>query len=194
MDALLYKFVRPIITFLFKIIYRPTIKGRENISESERLVLAGNHTNNFDCLLLISSTKRCIHFLGKHTLLTGLKGKIFKGMGVIPVDRTKNKNHDSLIAAENILNQHGVIGIFPESTINREKKTTILPFKMGAVKMAHDTSSKIVPFVIKGSYQIFRKNITIEFLKPIKIESDNLELENKILMRIITEKLERQDL
>lgn len=86
-DAYLYRFTRPIITFLFKLFFRPQIKGQENILDNN-CVLAGNHTSILDCLLLISSTKRSIHFLAKKELWDFPKGIIFSHMGLIPVDRT----------------------------------------------------------------------------------------------------------
>ena len=70
-DPLFYRIVRPILTFLFKVLYRPTIIGKEHIPKSGRIVIAGNHTNNFDCVLLIASTKRCVHFLAKDELYKG---------------------------------------------------------------------------------------------------------------------------
>lgn len=187
MDPLFYKIVRPIIKFLFVLVYRPSIVGRENIPTSGRVVLAGNHTNNFDCLLLISSTKRVIHFLGKHTLFKGLGKYIFKGMGVIPVDRTKPRNKEALEEAERVLEKNLVIGIFPEATTNKTSDV-ILPFKMGAVKMASVTESPIVPFVITGKYRPFRKGLKLEFLEPVKVGEDLLR-ENEKLMKIISDKL-----
>ncbi len=189
-DPLLYKIVRPIISFLFKMIYRPKIIGKENIPTEGRIVLAGNHTNNFDPVLIISSTKRCVHFLAKDELYKGIKKIIFKNMGIIPVNR-RVKDANSLIAAKDFLNKERVIGIFPEGTINRTDNT-ILPFKIGAVKMAHDTASKIVPFVIYGKYKIFRKSITIEFFAPFEINNNILDEENKKLMDFISEKLKNK--
>ena len=86
-DALLYKITRPIITVLFKLFFTPKIIGKEYIPKSGKVILAGNHTSNFDCLLLISSTKRNIHFLAKKELWNGPKKIIFANMGLISVDR-----------------------------------------------------------------------------------------------------------
>ena len=47
-----YRMVRPFISFLFKIVYRPTFEGLENIPKEGNVVLAGNHTHNFDWLFL----------------------------------------------------------------------------------------------------------------------------------------------
>ena len=179
-DPLLYKLVRPLLKGLFYILFRPTIIGKENIPKNKRIILAGNHTNNLDCILLIASTKRCIHFLAKDSLYKGIKKPIFKGMGIIPVNR-KAKNKEALNIAERTLNQDKVIGIFPEGTINRTKDI-IMPFKIGAVKMASDTASEIIPFSITGKYKLFNNKLTIIFDKPYKISNNELSFENKILM------------
>ena len=180
-DALLYKITRPIITVLFKLFFTPKIIGKENIPKSGKVILAGNHTSNFDCLLLISSTKRSIHFLAKKELWNGPKKIIFANMGLIPVDR-KNKDHQALSSSIAYLENNLLIGIFPEGTTEKEGK--MLDFKMGAVKMAKDTNSPIVPFIITGNYKLFSKNLRIEFLKPIMISCD-LNQENINLRNII---------
>lgn len=189
-EPLLYKIVRPLITILFKLIFHPTIIGKENIPKDGRIVLGGNHTNNLDCLLLISSTKRIIHFLAKDSLYKGLKKHIFKGMGIIPVNRSIH-DKGALNSAIESLKDEKTIGIFPEGTINRTKDI-IMPFKIGCVKMAHDTKSPIVPFVITGEYKIFGKGVTIEFFKPYIPDNDILDVENKKLMKFISEELEKR--
>jgi len=92
-QPILYRIVRPIITILFKIFFHPTIIGKENIPENKKIILAGNHTNILDSLLLISSTKRTIHFLAKYELTKGPLGFIFKNMGIIPVNRKVLAQH-----------------------------------------------------------------------------------------------------
>ncbi len=186
-DPLFYKIVRPIITFLFKFLFRPTIIGREHIPKKGRIVLAGNHTNNLDSPFLLSSTKRCVRFLAKDELYKGPKKILFKHMGVIPVNR-REKDKYALKNAINFLNKGKVIGIFPEATFNLTEDV-ILPFKIGAVKMAYETKSQIVPFVIKGEYKLFKKSIRIVFFEPISITDSDIEKENKKLMDFISKKL-----
>lgn len=188
-EPLLYRITRPIINIFCKIVFRPTYIGLENIPKTKSVVLAGNHTNYLDSILLISSTKRVIHFLAKDDLIKGCKKIIFKNMGIIPVNR---KKHDPNVinSAIKILNEDKVIGIFPEGTINRTKDV-IMPFKIGAVKMAKETNSYIVPFTIKGKYKLFKKNVIIEFYKPYKIK-DNLINENEKLMKKISSELTKE--
>ena len=190
-EPTLYRIIRPIIKKIFCFVDHPKIKGIENIPKKGKIILAGNHTNNLDCILLISSTKRTIHFLAKEELMKGPKKIIFKNMGIIPVNR-KIHDKNALNNAIEILNEDKVIGIFPEGTFNRTKET-ILPFKIGAVKMASTTSSKIVPFIITGKYKPFIKNdLKIEFLKPIQIPKEkDLTTYNEKLMNIISDKLRK---
>lgn len=185
-EPILYKILRPIITVLVKIFFRPTIIGKENILKSDSLVLAGNHTSYFDCLLLISCTKRVVHFMAKSELSKGFFSPLFKNIGLVFVNR-KAKDKNSLNNAIKYLDEGKVIGIFPEGTINRTNEV-IMPFKYGAVKMSNVSDSYIVPFTITGKYKFLRKCITIKFEKPYKV-SDDLEKENKKLEEIISDEL-----
>ncbi len=188
-EPTLYRITRPLIKTLFHILYCPTYIGLENIPMDKPCVLAGNHTNYLDCLLLISSTKRTIHFLAKDDLIKGSKKIIFKNMGIIPVNR---KKHDgsSLTLAKQQLQKNKLIGIFPEGTINRTKDT-IMPFKIGAVKMTSETNSYLIPFSIKGKYKIFKKGVVLEVYKPYLVTKD-LEKENQKLMKKIRLELEKK--
>lgn len=188
-DEILYKISRPVIRVLFNFFYKPTYIGRENIPSSGSFVLAGNHTNYLDSLLLMSASKRTIHFLAKDSLVKGVKGLVFKHMGIIPVNR-KIHDKDALRNAKEVLNNKEVIGIFPEGTINRTKDAT-LPFKIGAVKMAKDTDTLLVPFTITNKYKLFRKSVTIEFYKPYKVV-DDLDIENNKLRSFISNELKRK--
>ena len=194
-EPILYKIVRPIITILVKIVFHPKYIGLENIPASGPVVLGGNHTNNLDCALIISSTKRVVHFLAKDSLLKGIKGIIFKNIGIIPVNRSihdKKALNNAIIELEN----KKLIGIFPEGTINRTKDIT-MPFKIGCVKMTYESDAHIVPFVITGKYKLFNNNLTIEFLPAYKIKHNkandkDLSRENEYLRNLISQKLEEK--
>ncbi len=190
-EPILYRIVRPIIKILFNFIFKPTYIGLENIPKEGKCILVGNHTSNLDCLLLISSTKRTIHFLAKDSLIKGFKKIVFQNMGIIPVNR-KIHDKNALNSAIDILNENKVIGIFPEGTINKTDDI-IMPFKIGAVKMASTTNSTLVPFTIKNKYKVFKKSVILEFYKPYKINTKNRDLtaENKHLMNIISNELRK---
>ena len=186
---LLYRIARPIIKLFMKIVYRIEIINNDIIPQKGRCILAGNHTNNLDALLLISTTKRTIRFMAKKEIHKGILNPLFISAGTISVDRSI-KDEDAKKKAIEALKNDELILIFPEGTINRTFDT-IMPFKYGTVSFSNKTSSPIIPFVIRGKYKPFKKSIKIEFLKPINI-TDDLEKENKILMNIIKTKLEEE--
>ena len=182
-DVMLYKLARPIITFFFKLLYRPKIVGVENIPKSGKVILAGNHTNNFDCVLLMSSTKRNIHFMAKIELTKGIKKIIFNNLGIIPVDRSKKDKSAVIENAKKYLENNLVVGIFPEGTTEKGCGY-LLPFKKGAVRLSYDTNTEIIPFKISGEYKLFSHDLKIIFDKPYRAKK-NVEKSNKELYDII---------
>lgn len=181
----LYRFFRPIVSVIFKLLFRPEITGKENIPKDSAAILAGNHTNFFDCFMIIGATKRCVHFLAKNALFkNAFTNRFFTSAGLIRVYRN-GKDKEALNCAEEYLKNGSIIGIFPEGTTSKNGGGS-LPFKIGAVKMAMDTDTPIVPFTINGKYRIFTKGVEIIFQEPYKIENEDLlyandELKSKVL-------------
>lgn len=187
MDTKFYKVVRVIALCLIKLLFHPKVEGLENIPKTGRIVLAGNHTRFLDPVMLVGVVKRPIHFLAKKELFDGALCFLVKGMGCVPVNR-KIHDKNALSSAIDYLNKDLCVGIFPEGTVNRTTDKVILPFKIGAVKMASETNSMIVPFVITGKYRVIGKSVRLEFLKPISV-GDDLDKSNEELMSIIESKL-----
>ncbi len=185
--TLLYRIVRPLLVFFTRCFLTPKFKGLENIPKDGRVVLAGNHTNNLDCLLLISATKRSVHFLAKKELFEGPLSIIFNNLGLIAVDRKEHKL-DAYGKSIDYLNMDELVCIFPEGTYSRTGE--ILPFKKGACRMAYDSKSKIVPFVIKGKYKLWSRNLEIEFFKPRKVQTKFIVDETEKLRDFIVSKKE----
>lgn len=187
MKYILYRIVRTLGYPIFLLLYRPEFEGRNNIPKSGSVILAGNHTNNLDAAIMLAGPTRVVHMLAKKELFKNkISNAFFRSMGCIPVDR---KIHDENAKSEaiEVLKNNEVIGIFPEGTVNRTNDI-ILPFKYGAVSFAKKTGAYIIPFTITGKYKLFRRSIKITYGKPYKV-TDDLEIENKKLMNIITKML-----
>lgn len=190
-EPLFYRIIRRPLAAVFKAVYKPSIIGKRNIPEDGSIILAGNHTNYFDCILVGCATDRCVHYLAKDELMKGPLKYLFRGLGIIPVNR-RTKDKAALSKAKEFLNDNKVIGIFPEGTINRTDDV-IMPFKFGAVKMAHDTKTKIVPFIITGAYKPFERSVKIHFEEPITV-SENLEESNNELMSVVSDGIRKAGL
>lgn len=178
-DTFFYKLFRPVLA-LYISLYKPIIVNKEYIPTHGKVILAGNHTSYLDPLLVAYGTKRCVHYFAKDSLYKGIKKPIFKGFGIIPVNR-KIKDKNSLNMGIKALNNDLVIGIFPEGTINKTDKV-IMDFKYGAVKMASATNAPIIPFSITNKYKFLKRSVKIVYGKPYYVKSDDLEKENNILM------------
>ena len=180
MKYTLYKTLKTILKPLFNFLCNTQIEGLENIPDEGPVILAGNHTNNLDCFIMLDGPNRIVHMLSKKELFNSkFSNWFFRSMACIPVDRSI---HDKEASGEviDVLNNNEVVGIFPEGTINRTNED-LLPFKYGAVSFAKKTGACIVPFAITGKYKIFRDSIKIIYGKPYKV-NDDLEKENKKLM------------
>ena len=82
-EPFFYRFIaKPLIFIYTKIALKQKIIGIEYIPKTGRIVLAGNHTNNLDSVMIAAINKRVVHFLAKDSLLKGPKKLIFKNMGI----------------------------------------------------------------------------------------------------------------
>ena len=179
-----YKTLKFILKLPFNFLCNVQIKGDENIPDEGPVILAGNHTSNLDCFIMLDAPNRIVHMLAKKELFNGkFKNWFFRNMACIPVDRNIH-DKDASGEAIDVLNNGGIVGIFPEGTYNKSGDD-LLPFKYGAVSFAKKTGACIVPFAITGKYRLFRDSIKITYGKPYKVEGDldkeNDKLRNKVL-------------
>ena len=180
-----YNFLKYFLKWLYKIWFNPKIIGENNIPKNEAVILAGNHIHLLDPCNSIIATKRYIHFLAKKELFHSKIGNwFFTKFGSLPIDRN-GYNIKTIKKTKDILNNGGVIGIFPEGTRNRTNNI-LLPFKDGVVSLAYKTNAWIVPYSIIGTYKFRSKNLRIVFGKPYKVTT-NKEEENQVLYQKIKE-------
>lgn len=166
-NKILYKMLKLIYSSLLKILYRPKAHGIENIPEEGAIIFVGNHRHAFDPIVVMAHTKRIVHYMAKESLFKGIHGIILKRIGLIKVYRSKT-NPMAVGEAVEILENGGTVGIFPEGTRNRTEQE-LLRFKHGAVVIAKQSNSKIIPFAIKGRYKVFKKDLEIEFGNPVDV-------------------------
>ena len=182
-----YKILLIVVKFLNKFYVRPTYEGLENIPKSGAFILAGNHIHLLDPGPIMSVTNGNVHFLAKASLFKFPQSLIFNNMGLIPVKRNR-KDKEAYDKAIEYLNDGKIIGIYPEGT--RERGRGLLPFKKGAVRMAYETNTPIIPFATVGKYRPFRKGLIVRFGKPFIAEED-INKSNEELREIIRQLLEK---
>lgn len=175
-----YKMLRPVMAFVFKAFYNPTIINKEYIPQKGAIVIAGNHKHALDPILVDASTKRVVHTLAKKDLHDGIFGWFFRLIGTIPVDLHAEHNKDALISAVEYLNHGAAINVSPEAKRNYTDEI-LLPFKFGAVVMAKRTNTNIVPYSITGEYKFRSKDLKITFGEPLNVAELSVEEANQLL-------------
>ncbi len=149
--------IRQVMRFLCKaalgILTDLHIEGRENLPASGPLLLVGNHFSFIDPLTFVRIAPWPMEFLGGFNnpsappvvkIIPALWGylPLFRGTGA----------RDSLRTAEIILNQGGVIGIFPEGG---NWATVLRPARPGTAMLAVRTGARILPVGIDGLLDVF---------------------------------------
>lgn len=180
-----YKIIRFLLKPLFLFYYKPQLINKHLIPKEGPIIFVGNHYHLFDQCLPLVCTKRTVHYMAKKEYFAGLFAWFFKMAGCISVNR-QDGDKEAVERAVEILNDGGAIGIFPEGTRNKTEEF-LLPFKVGAVKMAQATGASIVPFGITGHYKWRSKDLILRFGQPFKVGTDDdLEEANKKLWNVIS--------
>jgi CMP/dCMP kinase len=156
-----YRFKRDVIVFivksLLKLFYKIKIKGLENVPKDGALIVCANHTSYIDVPVLECYIDRLITFVAKKELYkVPLVSFVVKAFDSIPVDRDV-KDISAAKEAYKRLKRGRCIGIFPEGTrsvhiVKGKKKYRI---RTGAVKLACETSSPILPVSIRSTFKPF---------------------------------------
>ena len=142
-------------TFLYRPIYRIKIVNKEKIPKDGAYIICANHVNMLDALAVISTNKRKIRFVCKHTMF--YNKAIFWALKVsdtIPVNREKN-DVESIKRILKALKNGELVGIFPEGTRKGMKKN--VKIKNGAAFFSLRTGTKVIPVGIQGSFKPFTR-------------------------------------
>ncbi|MFP5370929.1 MAG: lysophospholipid acyltransferase family protein, partial [Actinomycetes bacterium] len=94
---------RVVLGPILRALFRPWVKGLENVPESGPAILASNHLSFSDSIFLPLMVPRRITFLAKSDYFTGrgVKGRttaaFFKGVGQLPVDRSGGRASEAAL-------------------------------------------------------------------------------------------------
>ena len=184
MKNIAYKILMPIYGVFYRLRYRPTIIGKENIPKNGPIIMCGNHKHTRDQMNVMIVTRRVIHYMAKEEYFEGNFAWFFRLAGCIKVDR-RIHDEDAKRIALDYLNNGQAIGIFPEGTRNKtlgtKEEVDLLPFKYGAVSLAKKSNALIVPFGISGEYTGRKGNLVCKIGKPFSVKDMELEDANNLL-------------
>jgi 1-acyl-sn-glycerol-3-phosphate acyltransferase len=144
---------------LLRLVFRPTIEGREHVPQRGGAILASNHLAVADSFFLPLFIPRPVTFLAKREYFTqpGLLGFIkrtfFTGMNQVPVDRAVGSAAQAAMdTAVRLLREEKVLGIYPEGT--RSPDGRLYKGKTGVARMALEAGVPVIPVAMIGTDRV----------------------------------------
>lgn len=153
--AVAHSVVRPVVMA----VWRPTVRGLENVPATGPVILASNHLSFADSVVIPVVVPRTVVFLAKADYFTGtgLRGAAsrawFGGLGMLPVDRDDSRAAlDSLDIALEVLSRGEAFGIYPEGTRSRDGR--LYRGRTGVAHLALQAGVPVVPVGLAGTEKL----------------------------------------
>jgi 1-acyl-sn-glycerol-3-phosphate acyltransferase len=157
-----------------RLIFRPSVEGREHLPESGAAIIASNHLSFSDSIFMPLVVKRKVTFVAKAEYFTGtgLKGfmtkMFFVGAGTIPVDRSGGRAAQAAIdTGLRILRDGRLFGIYPEGT--RSPDGRLHRGKTGVARLALDSGAPVIPVAMLNADEIQPIGKLLPKIKRVKI-------------------------
>jgi 1-acyl-sn-glycerol-3-phosphate acyltransferase len=171
------------------------IRGAENVPEDGPVILAPNHLSFLDAPLLMTSLSRKVLFLGKAEYLDSWHTRIFRSIGMIPVDRGGKDLRATLDRAAGVLEGGGALGIFPEGT--RARQLRVHRGHTGVAALALRTGAALIPVGIRGTDDLQppgakfprRGTVTIRFGAPLDLGRWRAGVSGTVARKALTDEL-----
>lgn len=154
----------------FRLVMKMEVAGLENLPLDGPAVIACNHVTNFDVFPMQFSLPRPIFFMGKAELFKfPLMDTALRNLGAFPVYRGE-KDAWAMRHARRVLEHGQTLGMFPEGTRNKGRGLGLA--KTGTARLAIDSGSPIIPMVLTGTDQFFKRfprraTVTVNLLPPL---------------------------
>ncbi|WP_345286785.1 lysophospholipid acyltransferase family protein [Streptomyces gulbargensis] len=143
-------------------LWKPRVLGAWRVPASGPVILAVNHAHNIDGPMLMGTAPRPVHFLIKKEAFAGPLGGFLEGIGQVKVDRDST-DRTAIANALGVLDQGGVLGIFPEGTRGEGDFASL---RAGLAYFAVRSGAPIVPVAVLGSSE--RRGRLIKALPPLR--------------------------
>ncbi len=157
---------------------RRTIEGLEHIDKNKPYVMVINHNSGFDIFASYIIPLNFRWVSKKEVFWVPFMGPLLYIHGDIPINRGNAAAAMAKVIEDGKLwlGRGASVAIFPEGT--RSKDGEIHRFKAGAFNLAKEAGVEILPVVMTGTNNMFRKkwlvnwtnHIAIKVLKPVSVE------------------------
>ncbi|MFF8976176.1 lysophospholipid acyltransferase family protein [Streptomyces cellulosae] len=147
-------------------LWKPRVLGSWRVPAGGPVILAVNHSHNIDGPMVMGVAPRPTHFLIKKEAFIGPLAPFLTGIGQVKVDR-HSTDRTAIARALGVLEQGGVLGIFPEGTRGEGDFASI---RAGLAYFAVRSGAPIVPVAVLGSSD--RPGRLIKALPPLRSRVD----------------------
>jgi 1-acyl-sn-glycerol-3-phosphate acyltransferase len=187
---------------LLRFIFRPWVRGVENVPSTGAAILASNHLSFSDSIFLPLQCPRPVVFLAKSEYFTGrgLKGwlvkSFFKATGQLPIDRSGGKASEAALnTGLGVLEQGQLLGIYPEGT--RSPDGRLYRGRTGIARMVLEAKVPVIPVAMIDTEKVQPigkrlprvRRVGIVYGKPLDFSRfDGME-GDRIVLRAVTDEI-----
>jgi 1-acyl-sn-glycerol-3-phosphate acyltransferase len=159
---------------LLRVLFRPDVRGLENVPDSGPVILACNHLSFSDSIFTPLVVDRRVTFVAKAEYFTGkgIKGwlmrQFFLSTGTIPVDRSGGKAAQAALnTLLRVLADGDIAGIYPEGT--RSPDGRLYRGKTGVARLALESGAPVVPVALLNTDEIQPTGALIPTVKRVRM-------------------------
>jgi len=194
----LYDVAIKVLRPAFRFGWRLNVHGLEHVPTSGGAILCPNHTSVLDSFFMPAVLPRRITYVGKAEYMDSWKTKhLFPALGMIPIDRSGgNASERALAAAQRILEQGELFGIYPEGT--RSRNGVLHRGHTGPARLALRTQTPIIPVGIRGARDVMPpdaktpkpfRSVRIAFGRPITVDRYLDRADDRLVLRQIIDEV-----
>jgi 1-acyl-sn-glycerol-3-phosphate acyltransferase len=147
-------------------------EGLERFPGQGPVIIAANHISFWDPVVVAALLNRPVSFMAKEELFEhSILASFFSKLYVFPVKRG-TPDRKALKKAMEVLEEQGVLGIFPEGT--RSKTGELSKPQHGIAMLALKTKAPVVPVACLGTDKIFPwgwiSPVIVKYGEPVRYE------------------------
>jgi 1-acyl-sn-glycerol-3-phosphate acyltransferase len=191
MMRFLINLLTPFVWWFCRLVFKIQFHGVHNIPREGACIITPNHITYADPIWITIPMPRRIYYMAWHKPFgIPVLGLLMRMFGAFPVNLDVAADASAQREAIELLRQGRALVMFPEG--GRTKSGKLMPFKMGAFRLALSNGIPIVPVTIKGAETIWPVGrvlprpgrLTITYHPPIIVEqideeASRLELKEK---------------
>ncbi|MGM1058516.1 lysophospholipid acyltransferase family protein [Saccharothrix sp. Mg75] len=138
---------RWIARYPFRLPFRVRVHHADRVPTTGPVVIVANHSSMVDGPILLGAFPRRVVFLIKQEMFKGVVGTGLRAIGQLAVRRGE-PDRTPLLAAQKVLRDGGVVGVFPEGT---RGAGDVGEAQQGAAWLARSTGALVVPVACRGT-------------------------------------------